>query len=347
MKVLVTGGAGFIGSHFIRRLLRRAGQFAVVNLDSLTYAGNLRNLADVAADPRYQFVLGDVCDPGTVDEAITRCNAVVHLAAESHVDRSIYDPAPALRTNVNGTFTLLNAARSAGVARFVHVSTDEVYGDIPSGEFAVEGRQLEPNSPYAASKAAADLLVRSFVRTYGFPAVIARPSNNYGPNQFPEKFLPLMIANALDEKSLPIYGHGKQQRNWIHVEDTCSALESILERGQIGETYNIAGPAIEENTSMARHVLKLLGKPESLIQYVEDRPGHDRRYALNTNKIRTRLGWTHSIALSDGLARTIEWYRTNPEWLDEIRRGEYRTYYEKYYANRSSTLESIRRIGPK
>jgi dTDP-glucose 4,6-dehydratase len=315
----------------------------IVNLDKLTYAGNLKNLSDIASNPRYTFIRGDVCDPSAVHHAVLGCGSVVHFAAESHVDRSIYDPIPHLQTNVAGTLTLLQAARQSLIARFIQVSTDEVYGDVPPGESASESAPLAPNSPYAASKAAADLLVRSFARTYGVPAIIARPSNNYGPNQFPEKFVPLMISNALEGKRLPIYGDGKQERSWVHVEDTCAAIESILERGKIGETYNISGSGTETNLAIAGKILALARQPATLMEHIEDRPGHDRRYALNSEKIGRELGWKPSIAIAQGLAATMDWYRANTEWLDEIRRGEYRSYYEKYYANRKSALESIRR----
>jgi dTDP-glucose 4,6-dehydratase len=343
MKILVTGGAGFIGSHFIRHVLHASPGIEVVNLDKLTYAGNLANLADLASDPRYHFVKGDVCDTATVEQAMSGCSAVIHFAAESHVDRSIYDPIPAVRTNITGTLTLLMAARKACVGRFIHISTDEVYGDIPAGQSASEDSPLAPNSPYSASKAGADLLVRSFIRTYKVPAIIARPCNNYGPNQFPEKFLPLMIASALEERALPIYGDGKQERTWLHVDDTCAALGLILEHGRIGETYNIGSDTTHENIALVYEVLKLTGRPESLIEHIEDRPGHDRRYALNSAKLRDQLHWSPAIGLSEGLAETVEWYGTNAIWIDQIRRGEYRDYYDKYYSNRSASLESIRR----
>jgi dTDP-glucose 4,6-dehydratase len=343
MKILVTGGAGFIGSHFIRHVLRARQGIEVVNLDKLTYAGNLANLADVASEPRYRFVKGDICDAAIVEQASESCSAVVHFAAESHVDRSIYDPVPAAQTNITGTLTLLMAARKAGVGRFIHISTDEVYGDVPGEQTVSEDSPLAPNNPYSASKAGADLLVRSFIRTFNVPAIIARPCNNYGPNQFPEKFLPLMISNALEGKALPIYGDGKQERTWLHVEDTCSALGLILEHGRIGETYNIGSEATHENIALVREVLKLADRPESLIEHVEDRPGHDRRYALNSTKLRNELRWSPVIGLSEGLAATMQWYRSNSAWLEQIRRGEYRSYYDKYYSNRSESLESIRR----
>jgi dTDP-glucose 4,6-dehydratase len=279
--MLVTGGAGFIGSHFVRQVLSLNKGHQIVNFDKLTYAGNLANLQDVARDANYSFLRGDVCDAAAVEAAMHGCTAVVHFAAESHVDRSIYEPAPAIETNVKGTLVLLQVARTLRVERFVHISTDEVYGDMAPGAFADEDSPLQPNSPYAASKAGADLLVRSYQRTYGLPAVITRSSNNYGPYQFPEKFLSLMITNALEDKPLPIYGDGRQQRDWLHVEDNCRGILAALERGRVGEIYNLGGADIEENISVARRLLRSMSKPDSLLSYVRDRPGHDRRYALN------------------------------------------------------------------
>ena len=345
MKLFVTGGAGFIGSNFIRHVLGLGNKYAVVNYDKLTYAGNLANLKSVEENPNYRFVRGDICDASAVKAAMAGCDVVVHFAAESHVDRSIYEPAPVIETNVTGTFVLLQVARTLGVERFVHVSTDEVYGDLPPGEFADENSQLQPSSPYSASKAGSDLLVRSYVRTYGFPAVITRSSNNYGPFQFPEKFLPLMITNALDDSPLPIYGDGKQQRDWLHVEDHCAGILAILERGRIGEVYNIGGLDIEENLTIARRVLHLMGKPETLLSYVKDRPGHDRRYALNCQKIEWELSWKPRISLEDGLRETIDWYRRNGEWIAGVRGGQYLSYYEKYYVNRDSSLQALSPTG--
>jgi dTDP-glucose 4,6-dehydratase len=341
MKILVTGGAGFIGSNFIRYVLKNAARCSIVNYDKLTYAGNLANLESVAGHPNYRFVRGDICDAIAVQRAMAGCDAVVHFAAESHVDRSIYEPAPVIQTNVTGTFILLEVARKTSVTRFVHVSTDEVYGDLPAGSFADEDSPLQPSSPYSASKAGSDLLVRSYMRTYKFPALITRSSNNYGPYQFPEKFLPLMITHALHDKALPVYGDGRQQRDWLHVEDNCRGILAVLEKGQIGETYNIGGLIIEENLTLVRRLLHLLGKPESLLSFVQDRPGHDRRYALNCKKIKTQLGWQPEISLEDGLRQTIEWYKSNGQWLDNIRAGEYLSYYAKYYENRESSLHAI------
>jgi len=341
MKILVTGGAGFIGSNFIRYVLKTRKDFSIVNYDKLTYAGNLTNLESVADNPHYEFVKGDICDAAAVETAMGGCDAVIHFAAESHVDRSIYEPAPVIQTNVTGTFILLEVARKISVSRFVHVSTDEVYGDIPECAFADETFPLQPSSPYSASKAASDLLVRSYVRTYKFPAVITRSSNNYGPYQFPEKFLPLMITNALSDSALPVYGDGKQQRDWLHVEDNCRGILSVLEKGKIGEVYNIGGLDLEENLTVVRRILDLTGKPESLVSYVQDRPGHDRRYALNCKKIETELGWRPAISLEDGLRRTIDWYKNYEQWLADVRSREYLSYYEKYYDNRESSLRAI------
>jgi dTDP-glucose 4,6-dehydratase len=346
MNLFVTGGAGFIGSNFIRHVLSLGQGHRIVNYDKLTYAGNLANLESVAGNPNYKFLKGDICDTAAVEAAMAGCDAVVHFAAESHVDRSIYEPAPVIETNVTGTFILLQIARKLQISRFVHVSTDEVYGDMAPGAFADENSPLQPSSPYSASKASSDLLVRSYVRTYGFPGVITRASNNYGPYQFPEKFLPLMITNALDDKPLPIYGDGKQQRDWLHVEDHCRGILAVLERGRIGEVYNIGGVDVEENLTMAKRLLRVMGKPESLLTYVKDRPGHDRRYALDCKKIETELGWNPAFSLDEGLRQTIDWYRNNSAWLAGVRGGEYRSYYEKYYENRDSSLHAIAQSGP-
>jgi dTDP-glucose 4,6-dehydratase len=341
VKIFVTGGAGFIGSNFIQHVLGLGKNYAVINYDKLTYAGNLRNLKTVAENPKYRFVKGDICDAVAVEAAMRGCDVVVHFAAESHVDRSIYEPATAIETNVTGTFVLLQVARKIRVERFVHISTDEVYGDLTPGTFADENSALEPSSPYSSSKAASDLLVRSYVRTYEFPAVITRSSNNYGPYQFPEKFLPLMITNALDDKPLPIYGDGKQQRNWLHVQDNCRGILGVLERGRVGEVYNIGSLDVQENLTMARRLLRMIDRPDTLLSYVEDRPGHDRRYALNCKKIGDELGWKPLISLDEGLRQTIHWYKFNADWLAGVKDGEYRSYYEKYYENRDSSLRAI------
>ena len=344
MKILVTGGAGFIGSNFIRYILGTDRGYSVVNYDKLTYAGNLANLDSVGGVSNYSFIKGDICETADVESAMRGCDAVVHFAAESHVDRSIYEPAPVIQTNVTGTFVLLQTARKLGVPRFVHISTDEVYGDIPRNTFSDEDSRLRPSSPYSASKASADLLVLSYVRTYGFPAIITRSSNNYGPYQFPEKFLPLMITNALNDKALPLYGDGRQERDWLHVEDNCRGIASVLERGKLGEIYNIGGSELHENVDVARQLLQLMDKDQSLISFVQDRPGHDRRYAVNCTKIRTELDWKPEISLVEGLRRTINWYEKNKGWLDAVRDGDYRSYYEKYYENRNSSLEAVTRL---
>jgi dTDP-glucose 4,6-dehydratase len=345
MKIFVTGGAGFIGSNFVRHLLSVGKGYRIVNFDKLTYAGNLKNLEDVATHPDYMFVKGDICDAAVVESAMHGCDAVVHFAAESHVDRSIYAPAPVIETNITGTFNLLEIARKLRVQRFVHVSTDEVYGDMSPGQFADENTPLNPSSPYSASKASSDLLVRSYVRTYGFPGVITRSSNNYGPYQFPEKFLPLLISNALEDRPLPIYGDGKQQRDWLHVQDNCRGILAVLEKGQLGEVYNIGGLDVEENIAVAHRLLRLMAKPDSLLRFVKDRPGHDRRYALRCEKIREQIGWAPNVALDEGLHQTIEWYKRYADWVAGVRGGEYRTYYHKYYEDRDASLHALSESG--
>jgi len=347
MKIFVTGGAGFIGSNFIRHVLSLKKGYKIVNFDKLTYAGNLANLESIADDPDYSFVRGSICDTAAVEEAMRGCDSVVHFAAESHVDRSIYEPAPVIDTNLTGTFVMLQVARKLNIEKFVHISTDEVYGDMPSGAFADEDSPLKPSSPYSASKAGSDLLVLSYVRTFNFPGLITRSSNNYGPYQFPEKFLPLMITNALTDKSLPIYGDGKQQRDWLHVEDNCRGVLAVLERGRVGGVYNIVGIDIEENLTVARTLLRLIGKQESLLSYVKDRPGHDRRYALRCEKMEKQLGWKPSTPLEAGLRQTIDWYKANVKWMEGVRDGEYLSYYDKYYENRDSSLHALSSTGPK
>lgn len=343
MKIFVTGGAGFIGSNFIRLVLAYRKDCVIVNYDKLTYAGNLANLDSVAHNSAYAFVQGDICDAVRVESAMRGCNSVVHFAAESHVDRTIYEPAPAIETNVTGTFTLLEIARRESISKFVHVSTDEVYGDLSSGVFADENTSLRPSSPYSASKAAADLLVLAYVRTYGFPAVVTRSSNNYGPSQFPEKFLPLVITSAMDAKPIPIYGDGTQQRDWLHVEDNCRGILAVLDRGNVGEVYNIGGSAVEENLSMARRILHLTDRPPDLLTFVKDRPGHDRRYALDCTKIKTKLGWRPEISLDCGLQRTVNWYRENSDWVASVRGGGYLSYFKKHYEDREASLRGLAR----
>jgi dTDP-glucose 4,6-dehydratase len=335
VKILVTGGAGFIGSAFIRMAIGETG-LRVVNLDKLTYAGNLENLGEVDGNARYRFVQGDICDAELVNALVgdERPDAIVHFAAESHVDRSILSPEPVVRTNYNGTFTLLEAARLHHVPRFVHISTDEVYGSLPTPAEAGERYPLNPSSPYSASKAASDLLARSYFVTFKLPVVITRASNNYGPYQFPEKLIPLMITNALEDGSLPVYGDGQQVRDWLFVEDHCRGILAVLHQGRDGEIYNIGGNRSLPNLDVVRQVLALTGKPESLIAYVTDRPGHDRRYALSSEKLMRETAWQPVVNFETGLSRTIEWYRDNSAWVARVRSGAYRTYYERNYGNR-------------
>jgi len=345
MRILVTGGAGFIGSCFIRLLAETRPQDSVTNLDKLTYAGNLENLASLPATASYEFVKGDICDAALMDELTASHDAVINFAAESHVDRSILDSAECFETNVRGTLVLLEAARKAGVERFLHVSTDEVYGDIAAGEFATESSPLRPSSPYAASKASAEMLVMAYEHTYGVPALITRASNNYGPFQFPEKFMPLMITNALESQPLPIYGDGLQERDWIHVEDHCRALDAVLRRGRTGEVYNIGAGKPRANLGVLRTLLKLLDRPESLINYVTDRPGHDRRYALRSDKIEGELGWRPQHSFEHGLRSTAEWYKAHSDWTEHVRDGEYRDYYDRHYQRRDETWLRVGKPG--
>lgn len=338
MKLLVTGGAGFIGSAFVRLALAENRAALVVNLDKLTYAGNLENLAPVAGDARHRFVRGDICDAVTVNAlaAEVRPDAIVHFAAESHVDRSILSPAPVFETNLRGTFTLLEAARQNGIARFLHVSTDEVYGSIePPGE-ATEDSPLRPSSPYSASKAGSDLLALSYFVTYRLPVVVTRASNNYGPYQFPEKLIPLMITNAIEGVPLPVYGDGMQIRDWLHVDDHCRAIFAALEKGRTGEIYNVGGNCSLPNIEVVQRILGAAGRPQDLIRHVTDRPGHDRRYALSNEKLTRETGWTPRVSFEEGLARTIEWYRANAAWVGHVKSGEYQSYYEQNYGGRGT-----------
>ncbi|HWE22940.1 MAG TPA: dTDP-glucose 4,6-dehydratase [Myxococcales bacterium] len=334
--VLVTGGAGFIGSNLVRYLRRERPRLTVVNLDKLTYAGNLESLGDLRDDPRHVFVCGDIADARLLDEIFRRheVEGILNLAAESHVDRSIMGPAIFVETNVSGTQVLLDAAHRAGVKRFVQVSTDEVYGSLGAeGRFS-EASPLKPSSPYSASKAAADLLVIAYHRTFGLDVVVTRCSNNYGPYQFPEKLIPLMIANALEGKKLPVYGDGLNVRDWIHVEDHCAALVAALEHGRPGEVYNIGSDNEWPNLQIVRQLLRILKRPESLVEFVKDRPGHDRRYAIDARKARTDLGWAPRVPFAEGLEQTVAWYVANRGWWEHVRSGEYRSYYEKNYGAR-------------
>ncbi len=324
--VLVTGGAGFIGSNLVRFLLRERPDARIINLDALTYAGRLENLADVQDEPRHRFVHGDVCDAALVEKLMEECGAVVHLAAESHVDRSIVDSRPFVRTNVEGTRTLLDAARRAGGRRFVQASTDEVYGSLPLDRPELrftEESPLRPSNPYAASKAAADLLVRVYHRTFGLEAIIARSSNNFGPCQLPEKVIPLFATNLFAGRKVPLYGDGRNVRDWLHVEDHCEALLAVLERGRPGEVYNIGADNGHSNLELTRALLELTGHGEEMIERVADRPGHDLRYALDASKIERELGWRATrSAWPAALAETVRWYRENPGWWKSARSGD-------------------------
>lgn len=337
--ILVTGGAGFIGSNFVYYMLAKHSDYKIVCIDALTYAGNLETLDSAMKNENFTFVKGDITDRKTVYSLFEKENfdAVVNFAAESHVDRSIDEPEIFLKTNILGTQVLLDACRKFGDIRFHQVSTDEVYGDLPLDRpdlFFTEETPIHTSSPYSASKASADLLVMAYHRTYGLPVTISRCSNNYGPYHFPEKLIPLMIANALEGKNLPVYGEGKNVRDWLYVEDHCKAIDLILEKGTVGEVYNIGGHNEKTNLDVVKTVLKILGKDESLITFVKDRPGHDMRYAIDPTKIKNELGWYPETSFDEGIAKTVEWYLTHRDWWENIISGEYVKYYEKMYGNR-------------
>jgi dTDP-glucose 4,6-dehydratase len=336
MNLLVTGGAGFIGSNFIRHILNKYPEYRVINLDKLTYAGNLENLTGVDKDPRYAFEKGDICDKARVQLCVMRyeIDAIVNFAAESHVDRSILGAAEFVQTNIAGTNVLLEVAKDLKIKRFLQVSTDEVYGSLGSTGLFTEETPLHPNSPYSASKASADMLALAYQHTFGLPVVLTRCSNNYGPYQFPEKLIPLMIANALNDKPLPVYGDGMNVRDWLHVKDHCSALDEVLHRGRIGEVYNIGGNNEKTNIEIVQLILKNLDKPESLISYVKDRLGHDRRYAIDSGKIKRELGWQPSYTFERGITETIKWYVDNQLWWKRILSGVYKDYYKMMYGGR-------------
>ncbi|GAA4828651.1 dTDP-glucose 4,6-dehydratase [Paenibacillus vulneris] len=335
MKVLVTGGAGFIGSNFVIYMLKKYPDYQLINLDALTYAGNLENLADVQGNSNYTFVKGDIADAQLVDSLFAQgIDYVVNFAAESHVDRSILDPQIFVKTNVMGTQVLLDAAKKYGVTKFVQVSTDEVYGSLGETGLFTEQTPLSPNSPYSASKAGGDLLVRAYHETFGMNVNITRCSNNYGPYQFPEKLIPLMIANALNDKSLPVYGDGLNIRDWLFVEDHCSAIDLVMHKGVNGEVYNVGGNNERTNMQIIKTILAELGKPESLITHVKDRLGHDRRYGIDATKITNELGWQPQYHFESGIKATIQWYLDNKEWWQRIQSGAYQEYYEKQYASR-------------
>jgi dTDP-glucose 4,6-dehydratase len=335
LPLLVTGGCGFIGSNYIRHLLGTDSGVSVVNLDCLTYAGNLANLADFEKNARLKFVKGDITNREDVRRAIgSGVSAIVNFAAESHVDRSILDSGPFVRTNVLGTQVLLDAAREFNVPKFVQISTDEVYGSLgPTGLFH-ETTPLAPSSPYSASKAAADMLVLAYQHTFGLPAVITRCSNNYGPYQFPEKLIPLFISRLFQDQKVPVYGDGMQVRDWIHVRDHCAGIEAVRKKGRVGEVYNLGGHCEKPNIEITHLLLDLIGKPRTLIEYVKDRLGHDRRYAIDCSKAERELGWSPKVPFEQGLKDTIAWYRTNSTWVDTVKSGEYRKYYETQYGKR-------------
>jgi dTDP-glucose 4,6-dehydratase len=332
VKLLVTGGSGFIGSNFIRHVLTTHADDRVINLDKLTYAGNPANLADLERDSRYTFVQGDVCDGKIVRDACRGVDAIVNFAAESHVDRSLMEPDAFLKTDVFGVFTLLEAVRELKVPRFLHISTDEVYGSVERGS-SRESDPVRPTNPYSASKAGGDLLAMAYWHTHRVPVVITRSSNNFGPNQYPEKVIPLFVTNALDDKPLPLYGDGRNVRDWLFVQDNCAGIDLVLRRGSDGEIYNIGGGHEVENVVLTRQILQLTGKPETLIQPVKDRPGHDRRYSVDSKKIH-QLGWTPRHRFGDALRTTVEWYRDHESWWRPLKSGEFRAYYEKQYGHR-------------
>lgn len=334
MKLLVTGGAGFIGSNFIRLVLNKRPDWNIVNLDSLTYCGNLENLADVQNNDKYHFVRGDIANRQAVNQLLAEgFDAVINFAAESHVDRSILDASPFIRTNIEGTLVLLEGVQKYGVKKYVQVSTDEVYGSIEKGSFT-ELSNLDPGSPYSASKASADLLALAYWNTHKTPVMITRCTNNYGPYQFPEKLIPLAISNLIEGKSIPVYGDGLNVRDWIYVEDHCNALLTVLEKGVLGEIYNIAGSSEKTNLDIVNTLLRLLGKSKGMIHFVADRPGHDRRYSLDDKKIRSKLGWSPKHDFDSAMKITVEWYKQNESWWRRIKTGEYVKYYERMYLNR-------------
>jgi dTDP-glucose 4,6-dehydratase len=333
MKLLITGGCGFIGSNYIRYAARKHPTYKIINVDKLTYAGNLENLEGFEKKKNYKFIKADICNTAVMKKIFRkyRPQAVINFAAESHVDRSISAPSVFVKTNVLGVSTLLNLSLEYKIKRFLHISTDEVYGSILRGKFT-EKDLLEPSSPYSASKAAADALVLAYNTTYGLPALITRSSNNYGPYQFPEKFIPLIIHNALNEKQIPLYGDGKNVRDWIYVEDNCEGIDRVLHKGKPGEIYNIGGQNEQQNICVIHSILKTLDKPTSLITFVKDRPGHDRRYALSIAKVKRHIGWTPRTPFKTGIKKTIQWYQRNTAWLKNTQTGAYRSFYKKYYS---------------
>ncbi|MEN4006890.1 MAG: dTDP-glucose 4,6-dehydratase [Methanobacteriaceae archaeon] len=334
VKILITGGAGFIGSNFVRYMLDKYPDYEIVNLDALTYCGNLENLKEIENNPNYTFIKGDITHKELIYKTASDIDYIINFAAESHVDRSIEDPEIFIKSNILGTQVLLEAAKKYDIKKFLQVSTDEVYGSLGKTGYFREDTPLAPNSPYSASKAGADLMVRACNKTFNLPVNITRCSNNYGPYQFPEKLIPLMISNALENKPLPVYGDGMNVRDWLHVHDHCTAIDLVLQKGKIGEIYNIGGNNEKSNIEIVKLILKHLKKDESLIKYVEDRPGHDRRYAIDSTKIQEELGWKVEYTFETGISKTIEWYMDNRKWWEQIKSGEYTEYYEKMYGNR-------------
>ncbi|MEK4915446.1 dTDP-glucose 4,6-dehydratase [Bacillus sp. FSL E2-8887] len=336
MKLLVTGGAGFIGSNFVRYMVKKYPEYNIVNLDALTYAGNLENLKDIEGLSNYKFVKGDIADRQFINQLFKeeKFDYILNFAAESHVDRSITNPDIFIQTNIQGTQILLDAAKNAEVKKYLQVSTDEVYGTLGETGYFTEETPLASNSPYSSSKAGADLLVRAYHETFGLPVNITRCSNNYGPFHFPEKLIPLMIINALNDKQLPVYGDGLNVRDWLHVEDHCQAIDLVLHKGKNGEVYNVGGNNERTNIEIVKTILKALDKPESLIKYVTDRPGHDRRYAIDATKLREELGWSPKYNFDTGIEQTIKWYLENQDWWKNIISGEYQEYFKNQYANR-------------
>lgn len=332
MKLLITGGAGFIGSNFVHYIINKYPDYEIINLDLLTYAGNLENLKGLENNPRYKFVKGDICDARLVAKLVSKCDIIVHFAAESHVDRSILDSTAFIRTNVIGTHTLLEAARKAGNKRLHHISTDEVFGSLaPTDPKFNELTAYDPRSPYSASKASSDHLVRAYFHTYGLPVTISNCSNNYGPYHFPEKLIPLIITNLMEGKKIPVYGDGLQVRDWLYVEDHCSAIDAIIHKGRAGETYCVGGDSEKPNIEIVNTILKLLCRDKSWIEFVEDRKGHDKHYAIDFSKIKQELGWVPKISFEEGISKTIMWFQENETWWKNIKSGEYQEYYKKQY----------------
>lgn len=330
-KILITGGAGFIGSNFVKYINDKYPDYEIVNFDLLTYCGNLENLKGIEFNDNYSFVKGNISDKDLVSDTIKDCDYVVNFAAESHVDRSIKDPEIFIKSNVLGTQVLLNAALNEGIEKYVQISTDEVYGSLGQTGYFTEETPLQPNSPYSASKASGDLITRAYYQTFEMPVNITRCSNNYGPYQFPEKLIPLMISNALENKNLPVYGDGKNIRDWLHVYDHCTAIDLVLHDGKPGEVYNIGGNNEKKNIEIVKLILKYLDKDDSLIKFVDDRLGHDRRYAIDSTKIQEELGWKPKYTFETGIKETIEWYLENQDWIEQVKSGEYQEYYRKMY----------------